>query len=81
MSELSKKTKINPRITAKRLAHLQTMMKTYANFQKDTALTVGRVAFTRFCDGQSDGQTVRRTHGENNMSPDPDGGDILTHSY
>ena len=43
---------------------------------------MGRVAFTRLdtiCDGQSDRHrgTDRRTHWENNMSSDPEGGDII----
>ena len=34
--------------------------KTSAKFRKSPAKTLGRVAFTRFCDGQSDGQTNAR---------------------
>ena len=41
-------TKVNPKITAKRHAHLQALTKNSAKFQKDTAKTVGEVAFTRF---------------------------------
>ena len=62
-------TKMNLRITAKCHAHLQTLTKTPGKFQKDLANTIGGVAFTRFCD--TDG-----CMGKNNMSPDPDGGDI-----
>ena len=68
-------------ITDKRYhANLQNLTITYAKFQKVPATTVG-VAFTRFgtlCDGQSDGRTHARG---NNMSPDPDGGDIITQTY
>ena len=59
---------MNLRITAKRHAHLQTLIKTSA-----MAKTVGGVAFTGLRDGQSDGRTDRRTHGENIMSPESDG--------
>ena len=48
--------------------------KTSAKFQKDPAKIVGGVAVTRLdtiCDGQSNIQTDRRTHRENNMSPYP----------
>ena len=60
------------RNTAKRHAHLRALTKAPAKLQKDTGKTVG-VAFTRFCDGQSDAGTDRRMHGKNNMSPDTDG--------
>ena len=39
--------------------------KTLAKYQKDQAKTVGGVAFTRFCDGQSDRRTDRQMHSEN----------------
>ena len=50
---------VNLRITVKRYAHLQTLTKTPAKFQKYTAKTHGGVAFTRlatFCDRQTDAQ-------------------------
>ena len=63
-------TKINKRITAKCHAHLQTLTKTLAKFQKDLPKTVG-VAFTKFYDNE----TNNKTHGgKSNMSPDPYGG-------
>ena len=77
-----KVTKINVRITVKCHAHIQTLTKTPAKFQKDPAKTVGGVAFTRFCDGQSDRRTGKNNMSpepggrKNNMSPDPDSGDI-----
>ena len=46
--KLRKKTKTILRFTAKRHAHLQTLTKTPAMFQKDSSKTVGRVAFTRY---------------------------------
>ena len=52
-----------------------------AKFQIDPAKTVGGV---RSQDFVTDSQTDGRTHGESNMSHDPDGGDIikcLTHKY
>ena len=49
MFKLQKKeTKINLRITAKHHAHLQTLTKTPAKFQKDLAKTVRRVSFTNY---------------------------------
>ena len=65
-------TKNNQSITAKPHAHLQTLTKTPAKFQKDQAKTVEVVEFTRIdtlCDSKTDGRK-----GNNNMSPDPDVG-------
>ena len=65
-------------ITTKPHAHLQTLAKTPAKFQKDPAKTAGGVAFTRvdtFCDGQSDRQTHKvKQYVSLILSPDPDGG-------
>ena len=75
---MKKVTTINLRITAKRLAHLPTLTKTPEKFQTDPAKTVGGVAFTIFCDGQSDGRTDRRMHGgETIRLPTLTGGDII----
>ena len=66
-------TTINPRITAKRHAHLQTLTKILEKFQKDPTKIAGGVAFTRLdtiCDGQSDEQMGEQCK---TMSPDPDG--------
>ena len=65
VNKIKKVTKFNLKTTAKRHAYLQTLTK---KFRK-----IRGVAFTSFCDGQSD----RRT-GKNNISPDPDGGHIIT---
>ena len=70
-------TKINLKITVKCHAHLQTFTKTPVKFQKDPDKIVGGIVFTildTICDGQLDGWTVRRTHGEKQYTPDPDGG-------
>ena len=48
LSGKCKVIKINLRITAKCHAHLHTLTKTHAKFQKDPAKTVGGVAFTRY---------------------------------
>ena len=75
--ELRKKVnKNNLRITAKRHAHLQTLTETPTKFQNNSAKTVGGVAFTRFCDRQSDGGQTS-AQGKDNMSSDPDVGDII----
>ena len=63
--------KINSRFTAKRHAHLQTLINTSAKFQKDPAKTVGGVAFTRFNDGQSGRQTDRQRHVEKQYVSQP----------
>ena len=56
-----KRTKNNLWISAKALhAHLQTLTKTHAKFQKDAVKIVGGIVFTRvemICKGQSDRQT------------------------
>ena len=44
---MTKVTKINLRITARRHTHLQTLAKTSAKFHKDMAKTVGVVALKR----------------------------------
>ena len=54
-------TKINPRITAKCHAHLQTLTKTPVKFKKDPDNIVGGVAFIRL-----------DTICEDIMSPDSD---------
>ena len=78
-----KVTKINLRIAVKSQAHLQTLTKTPAKFQKDLSKIEGGVAFTRvytFCDGQSDGQTDRwmdrLTHTKKHGSLNAEGGII-----
>ena len=52
---------INLSITAKCHAHLQTLTKTAAKFQKYPVKLIGGVGLTRLdkiCDGQSEGQKV-----------------------
>ena len=61
-----KVTKINLRITAKRHAHLQTLTNTPAKYKK-----------IRLKGFVMDSQTDRWMEGENNMSPNRDGGDII----
>ena len=57
------------------LQPIQTLSKTTEKFKKDPAKTV-EVAFTKFCDGQSDGRTDGHA-GNDSMSAHPDGGDII----
>ena len=81
-SNSEKVTKINLRITAKRHAHLQTLTKTSAKFQKDLTKIVGGVVFTRvdaIRDRQTgaigDGQTGAK--GKAICLPTLTGGDII----
>ena len=53
------------------------LKKTPVKFQKDPGKIFEEIVFTRLdtiCDGKLDGRTVRRTHTENNISPDTNGG-------